>query len=263
VLGMTTYECGSCGERHWAPMSWRLEKPDLDPGDSAFKFSREGELCTVGNHHFILANVELPHCGGEKFVWTCWVSLSDASFQRIDQRWEAADRQNDEPAIGWLSSILPTYEPSTWALKARVHQRPVGERPWVELEPTDHPLSLEQRNGIEDARLAAIYHVCSPSRRALKDLYGGFYDWLLAKFDEWDPQGIVFDGNQGEYRPEVGRIIPLIRGSQSEDDLAARIHAIFVQMFDADMAGPVEIYKPFAREIIAEWRKERGAIDSA
>jgi hypothetical protein len=51
-------------------------------------------------------------------------------------------------------------------LKARIHQRPVGERPWIELEPTDHPLSIEQRNGIDGARIAAIYHAFSPGRRA-------------------------------------------------------------------------------------------------
>jgi hypothetical protein len=261
---MATYKCGSCGERHEGlPMAWRLERPDLDPGAHQFEFSRDGELCTVGSHHFILANIELPHRGHEVFIWTCWVSLSDASFKRIDQRWEALEREKDESAIGWLSNILPTYEPTTWALKARVHQRSVGERPWVELEPTDHPLSIEQRNGIDDARIAAVYHVFSPSRRELKNLYGNFYDWLLAKFDEWDPQGIVIEPSQGEYALEVGHIIPLLRTSQSEDELAARIHAIFVRMFDEHIAGPVEKYKPFAREIIAKWQEQRGAVGPA
>ena len=162
---MTTYECFSCGERHdGVPMSWRLEKPDLDPDGNLFEFSREGELCTVGNHRFIIANIELPYRGSGKFVWTCWVSLSDASFERINHRWEAADREDDEPAIGWLSSILPSYDPTTWALKARVHQRRVDERPWVELEPTDHPLAVEQRNGIKGARIASIYHAFSENK---------------------------------------------------------------------------------------------------
>jgi hypothetical protein len=139
-------------------MAYRLEKPDLDPGGHRFEFSREGELCTVGSHHFILANIELPYRSHDIFVWTCWISLSDTSFQRIDQRWDIQDRENDEPAFGWLSNVLPTYVPTTWALKTRVHQRSVNERPWVELEPTDHPLSIEQRDGIEDARITAVYH---------------------------------------------------------------------------------------------------------
>jgi hypothetical protein len=107
---MTGYECGSCGERHEGlPMAWRLEKPDLDTGTDRFEFSRDGELCTVGNHHFILASIELPYRGHEMFVWTCWISLSDSNFQRINERWEAQDREKDEPSLGWLSSNLPTY----------------------------------------------------------------------------------------------------------------------------------------------------------
>jgi hypothetical protein len=41
-------------------------------------------------------------------------------------------------------------------LKTMVHQRPVGERPMVELEETDHPLSVDQRDGIDPARMEEI-----------------------------------------------------------------------------------------------------------
>lgn len=150
-------------------MAWRLERPDLDPGGDQFEFSRDGELCAVGSHHFILANIELPYRGSQLFVWACWISLSDGGFQRIDERWAAQDRENDEPAFGWLSSILPTYVPTTWALKARVHQRPVGERPWVELEPTDHPLSIRatqrRRRRTNRRRLPCVF----PFSRGIKE----------------------------------------------------------------------------------------------
>jgi len=33
---------------------------------------------------------------------------------------------------------------------------PVGERPEITLEPTDHPLSIEQQNGITMARVQQI-----------------------------------------------------------------------------------------------------------
>lgn len=151
--------CACCGERHEGlPTSYRLERPGLDPGDHPFEYSRDDELCIVGSHRFILANIELPYRDDEKFVWTCWISLSEASYERIDGRWDSDGREDDEPAFGYVSNDLPTYEPTTWALKARVHQNPVGYRPWVELEPTDHPLSVEQREGLSDERIAAIYH---------------------------------------------------------------------------------------------------------
>jgi hypothetical protein len=34
-----------------------------------------------------------------------------------------------------------------------LHNRPAGQRPLVELEPTHHPLSVEQRSGITTERL--------------------------------------------------------------------------------------------------------------
>jgi hypothetical protein len=37
-----------------------------------------------------------------------------------------------------------------------VHQRKVGVRPWIELERTDHPLAVDQPDGLEEDRLRAI-----------------------------------------------------------------------------------------------------------
>jgi hypothetical protein len=37
-----------------------------------------------------------------------------------------------------------------------VHTRAVGVRPYIQLEPTDHPLAVEQRTGITLARVQEI-----------------------------------------------------------------------------------------------------------
>ena len=63
------------------------------------------------------------------------------------------------PYFGWLSTVLPGYEPTTLSLAANVHTQPVGERPLVELEHTDHPLAVEQRTGITLARVQEIAEV--------------------------------------------------------------------------------------------------------
>jgi len=41
-------------------------------------------------------------------------------------------------------------------LKTLVHLRSGGLRPFIELEPTDHPLAVEQRNGISMTRVEEI-----------------------------------------------------------------------------------------------------------
>ncbi len=59
------------------------------------------------------------------------------------------------PYFGWLCSRLQIY-PDTLLLKTHVHPRAAGTRPYIELEPTDHPLAVEQRNGITSARVREI-----------------------------------------------------------------------------------------------------------
>ena len=57
---------------------------------------------------------------------------------------------------GYLfGSSIPCY-PETLQLKTMVRTRRVGLRPLVELEPTDHPLAVEQRFGITWRRVQEI-----------------------------------------------------------------------------------------------------------
>lgn len=53
-------------------------------------------------------------------------------------------------------------------LKTRVHLRDNGVRPYIELEPTNHPLAVEQRPGIAVERVAEfmpIMKIFGPRRR--------------------------------------------------------------------------------------------------
>lgn len=60
------------------------------------------------------------------------------------------------PYFGWLTTELAPYSPSTTNLKTHVHTRSLGQRPFIELEPTDHPLAVEQRTGITMDRVREI-----------------------------------------------------------------------------------------------------------
>jgi len=58
--------------------------------------------------------------------------------------------------FGWLSNEL-TYEASTLLLATNVHTRAPGVVPWIELQPAlEHPLAVEQREGITWHRVAEI-----------------------------------------------------------------------------------------------------------
>ncbi len=51
---------------------------------------------------------------------------------------------------------IPVYPTQTLNLKTEVHTDHVGIRPHIVLEPTDHPLAVEQRVGITVARVRRI-----------------------------------------------------------------------------------------------------------
>jgi len=59
------------------------------------------------------------------------------------------------PILRLAQRRVPLYA-STENLTTRVHRRDDGIRPYIELEPTDHPLAIEQREGIPAARVAEI-----------------------------------------------------------------------------------------------------------
>jgi hypothetical protein len=73
----------------------------------------------------------------------------------VSDHWEDPARTSLGPYFGWLCTKIPEY-PDTVFLKTMVYQRPVGKRPVVELEETDHPLSVDQRNGIDPSRMQEI-----------------------------------------------------------------------------------------------------------
>jgi hypothetical protein len=58
--------------------------------------------------------------------------------------------------FGWLSTSIPCYSEVTMHLKTMVHTRKLGIRPYIELEQNEHPLSVEQRNGISIKRVQEI-----------------------------------------------------------------------------------------------------------
>lgn len=115
------------------------------------------DQCVIDDKHFfVLGRILLPVVDGpEPFCWLAWVSLSEKNFARAFEFWHTEGRESEPPYFGWLQSALP-YDPPTLSLKTSVITQPVGERPLIQLEPIDHPLSVEQHRGITMARVREI-----------------------------------------------------------------------------------------------------------
>ncbi|WP_436771204.1 DUF2199 domain-containing protein [Yinghuangia sp. YIM S09857] len=116
------------------------------------------DQCVIqAQHFFVKGLIEIPVVDSDDvFSWGVWVSLSRANFGLSADLWDTPGRESEDPYFGWLCTELPLYSPSTTNLKTHVHTRPIGQRPYIELEPTDHPLAVEQRTGITRQRVREI-----------------------------------------------------------------------------------------------------------
>lgn len=122
------------------------------------------DICVLDEAHFFINGcLELPIIGeDDPFIWNVWVSLSADNFFKVIDLWDEPARVDLGPMFGWLSTDLPIY-PDTINLKTNVHMRGVGLRPLIELEPTNHPLAMEQRNGITRSRVDDIFRLVERS----------------------------------------------------------------------------------------------------
>ena len=157
---MTGFNCTYCGEYHdYLPLSYGVPAPIYWSEEMAKdkKSELEQDICVINEEHFFIkGNVEIPvHDTGEIFAYTVWVSLSHENFERVVKYWNDPKRVDEEPYFGWFSCQLPGY-PDTLNLKTLVHTRELGIVPFIELEQTDHPLAIEQREGITMERVKEI-----------------------------------------------------------------------------------------------------------
>ena len=162
MAAIFAYTCACCGERHEGSPSFGYPAPvhynDLTEAEKA-RATLTADTCEIERDdgtvdRFVRAVLEIPiHGVEEDFLWGVWVSLSEASFARYIETW--AEPDESDAYFGWFCNQLPGY-PKTLSLKTKVHPGGGGQRPWLELEPTDHPLSVHAREGLAIAQAQAI-----------------------------------------------------------------------------------------------------------
>ena len=157
-----SFKCHRCGEVHEGlPLAFGADAPihyyGIPEAERERRAMLSSDQCVIdGEHYFLRGCLDVRiHDRAEVFSWGVWVSLREQSYQRMGELWDTPGRESEPPFFGWLCTRLPGY-PDTTTLKTRVHTRPIGQRPFIELEPTDHPLAIEQRSGISLARAREI-----------------------------------------------------------------------------------------------------------
>jgi hypothetical protein len=146
----------ACGK----PDQW-LGAEDKAPNralDLSGNFLSEDFCVLEGQHFFVRAVLELSILGGggQRFGFGVWSTLSRENFLRYVATFDSGEQDGLGPWFGWFCNRLKGY-PDTLNLKCRVHPESGRQRPHVLLEPTSHPLAVEQRLGITFDRLLELF----------------------------------------------------------------------------------------------------------
>lgn len=155
------YQCGTCGEIHNGLPDLSADYPDVfytfTEKERETIIKSTPDTCIVNNEDFFIRGViEIPiHDHPNRFGFGVWVSQKKENFYKYVENPDSAEIG---PFFGWLSTELNFEGKETLLLKTMAHFRGNGSRPIIELEPTEHPLAVAQRDGISLEKAWEIVH---------------------------------------------------------------------------------------------------------
>jgi hypothetical protein len=162
---MFEFKCGTCDKIHQGTPTFGYDFPinylDVPNEQKEERCFLTSDTCVIDNEFFFVRGCVEIHVHGEKepFIWGVWVSLSEKSFFRFQEFYEVAERNQEPPFFGWLNTCFADYATEDDFLKTNVYLRNNGIRPYIDIEPTNHRLAIEQREGISKERLIEIYEL--------------------------------------------------------------------------------------------------------
>ena len=152
----TKFKCHSCDQEHdISDLSFGADSPsgwsDLSSEEAA-NSELSDDFCTIripeGNNYFVRGCIEMPVKGHDSFIWGVWCSVSETSMDLIRKHWTDPNRAKLDPVFGWFYTQIPNY-PDTMLMKTLVHMRDIPTRPYIDIQPTNHPFSIDCHEGIE------------------------------------------------------------------------------------------------------------------
>ena len=155
------YTRSVCGKTHEGLPDVGADAPfyyyDVPERERAARLALTSDTCALDDEHFFIRGVIelLIHDSQEAFGFGVWVSLAEKNY---DTYLSNFDSDGIGPFFGWLCTRIDYYSEDTLFLKTRVHFRGGGQRPLVELESTEHPLAVDQGQGINLDKAWDIVH---------------------------------------------------------------------------------------------------------
>jgi hypothetical protein len=162
------FTCRTCGSRHHGLFDLAFDKPEqwsdlavVRPNAEAHKSKHvlTEDFCILdGEHYFVRCVLELPIIGNsdKRFGYGVWSTLSKTNFEKYLSDFDVGHPADSGPWFGWMSNSLKGF-PQTVNMRCQVFPQPKRQRPLIELEPDEHPLSIAQLNGISVDRIFELY----------------------------------------------------------------------------------------------------------
>jgi hypothetical protein len=151
------------------------------------------EQCVIDRKTFyIRGRIPVPvHGMDEPFIWGVWVELSPKTFLRVDEMWNVEGRESEPVFTGYLNSEIAVYTP-TYNLEVDVKTRPIGERPQFFVQDKEHPLAVEQRDGISIERVQEIAEMMMhPNQKEVRVDEVAFLRRLYEQFNARETDGLL------------------------------------------------------------------------
>lgn len=156
------FTCTVCGERHDnLPLKYSVKAPQavtaIPPEELEQRVVITADQCVIDGRDFYLrGRILVPvHGLDAPFVWGVWAEISPRNFIRANDLWHVQGREQEPPFSGWLNNDLFLFG-NTINLELDVHTQPVGERPLFTIHNPDHPLTIQQSDGITLERVQDI-----------------------------------------------------------------------------------------------------------
>jgi len=141
-----------------------LDKPDcywsVPEEERDKRVELTSDTCIIDDEDFFIRGIIEMHIHDypKTLAFGAWISLKRENFFKYLENFDSSEIG---PFFGWLSTNISYYKDDTLNLKTMAYFQGAGLRPKIELEPTDHPLAVNQHEGITLEKAWEIVHFFS------------------------------------------------------------------------------------------------------
>jgi len=180
--------CATCDELHdLSEMQLGYSRPDawyaVHPEEREERWRADADLAVLEGERFFVRGVLLIPVRGEKqpYAWGTWAAVDEADFRRYRALYDDPDAHREPPFAGRIANQLPGY-PQTLGLPVTIRLGGGSDRPSLTVDDADHPLAVEQRDGVY---LERVLEMLSPTLHGSRPEPRGTPRLATLEADRW------------------------------------------------------------------------------